>query len=98
MHAAAMHYEVLGALEGLAVMGELGETDAKEGVRLLVAVVEVISLKHEDGVWQVVKNLGECSLRFLRLRLRHEELCDSPSDEIGEDEHDQPFYWDSNIT
>jgi hypothetical protein len=65
----------------------------KEAISWLVTVYEVLRVKHEHRIWQVVQNLGERVPSFFGLHLHDEELCEDASDEIGHCEHRDDPNW-----
>jgi hypothetical protein len=74
----------------LAVLGarsQVRQIHAKKTICWLITVNELLRVKHQNRIWQVVQNLGESVPGFFGLRLHNEELCEDASDEIGHREH-----------
>ena len=64
------------------------QTYSEESVSLLVAVLELLRLEHQHGIWHVVEDLGEAVSRLFGLHLHDEELGDHASRRVGRDQHE----------
>ena len=84
VHAAVIHDQVLAAVQFMRAprRGQLRQLHTEKAIRLLITVLQVLFLQHQNRVRHVVEHLCECVSRIFRLCLRHIEFGQNTPNEV----------------